>query len=210
MSISVENLIKNPETTPFSRIKYLKRASEEDVVEFMNGLFNVAVEARDSGQWSALENYLDEWEQRLVNKMSTIFKPSESPDIPWARLTRPLSECRVALITTGGVYVEGQDPYDVNGDWSYREIPRDAPRQRLRIAHTHYDTSGAVEDVNCVFPIERFRTLEAEGIIGELSPINYGFMGFIPKPEGLIRETAPAVARSLKQAGADAVVIGTT
>lgn len=210
MPISVESLVKNPETTPFSKIKYLKRASEEEVVEFINGLFNIAVEAKDGGQWAILENYLDEWERRLVQKVTAIIRKSEDQGIPWARLTKPLSECQVALIGTGGVYVKEQEPYNVDGDWSYREIPKDTLRQNLRIAHTHYDTTGAVQDVNCVFPIERFRMLEAEGAIRELAPINYGFMGFIPKPEGLISDTAPEVARSLKKAGVDAVVIGTT
>ncbi|MBI2861927.1 MAG: hypothetical protein HYX89_03810, partial [Chloroflexi bacterium] len=50
----------------------------------------------------------------------------------------------------------------------------------------------------------------ADGVIGEFAEVNYGFMGFIPKPQGLIEETAPEVARRLKEAKVDAVIIGTT
>ena len=210
MPIAAADLIKNPGTTPFSKIKYLRLATEEQVVEFMNGLFNLAAEAKDSGQWEALSQYLEEWEQRLVQMLAGNFKQPESESIPWATLTKPLSQCRVALITTGGVYIEGQEPFNVDGDWSYREIPKDTPKERFRIAHKAYDISGAQQDVNCVFPIERLREIEAEGMIGELAPINYGFMGYIPKPEGLIADTAPEVARRLRDAGVDAVLIGTT
>ena len=66
-------------------------------------------------------------------------------------------------MTTGGVYVEGQTPFDTDGDWSYREIPLDTPLGQLRVAHTHYDTNGVAEDVGSVLAMHRLLDMEAEG-----------------------------------------------
>ena len=55
-----------------------------------------------------------------------------------------------------------------------------------------------------------FQEMEKDGLVGEVAEIAYGFMGFIPQPEGLVQESAPEVAKLLRQAGVDAVLIGTT
>ena len=78
------------------------------------------------------------------------------------------------------------------------------------MAHTHYDTTGVREDVNCVFPVARLREMEAEGLIGGMADVNYSFMGFIPDPNGLINDTAPEVGWKLKEDGVDGAIIGTT
>ena len=58
--MGLKDLLENPRTAPFSRLKYLQRfASEEEVAEFLNGLFNVAAEARYGGHWDLLEAFLD-------------------------------------------------------------------------------------------------------------------------------------------------------
>jgi D-proline reductase (dithiol) PrdB len=121
-----------------------------------------------------------------------------------------LSESKIAVMTTGGVYVEGQKPFDTDGDWSFREIPLDTQLDQLRIAHTHYDTNGVAEDVDAVLAIHRLLDLQAEGMVGEVLTPTYSFMGYIPEPSGLINETAPEVAGRLKDEGVGGVVIGTT
>ena len=45
--------------------------------------------------------------------------------------------------------------------------------------HRGYDISGPQEDINCVFPMQRLLEMEAEGVIGELAPTAYSFMGLI-------------------------------
>jgi D-proline reductase (dithiol) PrdB len=129
---------------------------------------------------------------------------------PWAPFTKPLSEARITLLSTGGIYVEGQAPFDVTGDWSFREIPLGSPLDRFRVAHTHYDTTGVAEDVDAVLAIHRLQELEAEGMIGEAVSPAYSFMGYIPDPSGLIEATAPEVGERLKEAKVDGAVIGTT
>ena len=34
--------------------------------------------------------------------------------IPWKPLNKPLADCRLALVTTAGVHLAGQNPFDVS------------------------------------------------------------------------------------------------
>ncbi len=123
----------------------------------------------------------------------------KSPHTP---LRVPLNECSVALITTAGFLLEGQDPFG-NGDCSYREIPNSVQTQALINGHKSaaYDERGLETDPNLAFPLDRFRELEIEGKIGSLNHRHFSFMGSITKPHALITQTAPEVAQMLKTDG---------
>ena len=59
--------------------------------------------------------------------------------LPFARLQRPLSESRLALVTTGGVHLPDGPRFDIDdpgGDCSYREIPTDA--EALTWTHAYH------------------------------------------------------------------------
>ena len=122
---------------------------------------------------------------------------------PNAHLQKELSRCRVALITTAGLYLQEQLPYDdriMGGDCSYREIPNTIETQVLALGHRSkaFDASGTESDVNLVFPLDRFRELETAGKIGSLNGRHFSFMGSITKPKRLIEKTAPEVGEMLK------------
>ena len=111
--------------------------------------------------------------------------------------------------------MEGQPPFETDGpeqlgDWSFRAIPKDTPRDKINVSHLHYDLSGPREDINCVFPLDRFAEMEMDGTIGKLAETAYSFMGFIQRPDLLMAETAPEVALRLKNAGVDAVFLAST
>jgi hypothetical protein len=117
----------------------------------------------------------------------------------------------VALVSTCGLYrLDVQLPFDAwndLGDPSYREIHVDTPRQRLRIAHSHYDHTQLSEDLNVALPLDHFTRLVEESVVGRLYPWLYSFMGYLPQPDQLLAETAPAVARRFKSDGVDAVFL---
>lgn len=123
---------------------------------------------------------------------------------PNAPLRKPLNNCNVALITTAGFYINGQQPFN-NGDCSYREISNSINTQELKIGHKSvaYDKADTKTDANLVFPIDRFRELENEGTIGSLNQRHFSFMGSISRPKRLIMETSPEVAQMLKDDGVD-------
>ena len=127
---------------------------------------------------------------------------------PHTPLRVPLNECSVALITTAGFLLEGQNPFE-SGDCSYREIPNSIQTQALINGHKSaaYDERGLETDPNLAFPLDRFRELETEGKIGSLNRRHFSFMGSITKPRPLITHTAPEVAQLLKTDGVDVVFL---
>ena len=215
MTPELNDILRSPRDAAFSRIRYVARhATEEQKTGFLRDLYLKAVQAKDTGQWEEVADYLEEWESWAMAVFSSQASAPTLEGIPWASMAKPLHRSRVALVTTGGIYVDGQDPYDLDkkgGDFSFREIPRDTPAEHLQVMHRGYDISGPQEDINCVFPLQRLLEMEAEGIIGELAPSAYSFMGLINANTGaLMEETAPEVARRLKQAGVDAAFITAT
>lgn len=126
--------------------------------------------------------------------------------LPFVRPPKPLSESRLALVTTGGVHVPGDERFDIDdplGDPSYREVPSDA--DELTWTHAYYRPDAT--DLDAVFPLWTLRGLAAEGVVGELNRRHFSFMGAIRDPEPLRTGTAPEVAKKLLQDGVDAVLL---
>lgn len=109
---------------------------------------------------------------------------------PWSPVSRPLSECRVMLIGSGGVYRHGQVAFHTRDDTSIRLIPSDTPAGELRTAHFAYDQTDARADPNCVFPLDPLRAFAAEGVIGGLTEHALAFMGGIYSTRRVEAETA--------------------
>src|SRR5215211_750065 len=112
----------------------------------------------------------------------------------FVRPKKLLEECRVALVTTGGVHLPEQPRFDIDdplGDCSYREIPASATQ--LTWTHAYYRPNDGA-DLDAVFPLWTLRKLAAEGVIGGLNYRHFSFMGAIHDAGPLIDETAPEVA----------------
>ena len=138
------------------------------------------------------------------------YKWSEFDSTPWTPLDKDLGKMRLALISAAGIAMDNQDPFDpwaVNG-LTFREIPTDTPFENLKLNHNYFDHRDAVEDLNCVFPVQRLKELEAEGHIGSLAPtaITLG-MGRLYKRTALQEETVPEIAAVLKREGANAALL---
>ncbi len=132
--------------------------------------------------------------------------------IPWTALTKPLHQCRLALVTTAGVHLRDQPPFDMTdpeGDATFRAIATDTALDDLTITHDYYDHGDADRDLNIVFPLERLRDLVAEGTIGSLAEFHYGFMGHIigTQLSRLTGASAPEVARRLRADAVDVVLL---
>jgi len=84
--------------------------------------------------------------------------------VPWTPLSKPLSECRIALISSAGLVAPKQEPFDDSirgGDVSFREIPAEIELYSLRDTHRSdaYDHSGIQQDPNLAFPLAPLRAL---------------------------------------------------
>lgn len=139
--------------------------------------------------------------------------PYRSVDwLPGAILKKPLSQARVAVITTAGYYRPDQPQFDESirgGDYSYRAIPIDTDLATLQIAHKSdaFDASGIASDGNLALPLDRLKTLASEGVIGSAAPRHFSFMGSITSPGRLIASTAPETAEMLRLDEVDAVLL---
>jgi D-proline reductase (dithiol) PrdB len=89
--------------------------------------------------------------------------------IPYTPLKRELKDCRIALVSTSGAYVEGMQPFNSDGDLTYRLIPTDTDTKKIRFMPGHFDTSKGAEDPNIMFPLDRLREMAAGGEIGGLT-----------------------------------------
>jgi D-proline reductase (dithiol) PrdB len=98
--------------------------------------------------------------------------------IPYTPRMRDLNNSTFALVSTAGVHLKEQEPYNVEGDNTWRLMPGDVQASQLMVTHEHYDHRDADQEINCAFPIERLRECAAEGIIGGVSDKHLGFMGY--------------------------------
>ena len=80
----------------------------------------------------------------------------------WVAPGKPLADRRVALVTTAGLHRREDSAFALT-DASYRVLPGELAASDLVMSHSsvNFDRSGFAEDVNLVFPIDRFRELAA-------------------------------------------------
>jgi D-proline reductase (dithiol) PrdB len=142
---------------------------------------------------------------RWLSKLIALpqLKRLSSSEIPWTPLSCPISEARVAIVTTSGVHLTADKPFLLNSDSSFRVIPRDAKAADLTITHQAYDRTDALRDINLVFPLERLRELEAEGVIGQVADEHFGFC----RSAKALLAPGWEVARRLAQAHVDLVLL---
>jgi len=132
--------------------------------------------------------------------------------VPWAPMKKPLDECRLALVSSAGLVIAGQAPFDESirgGDYSFREIPSDTNLSALIDTHRSdlYDHSGLRQDPNLAFPLDRMRELAEKGRIGSLNHRHLSFMGSITAPGRLAKKTAPAAVSKLAEDKVDIALL---
>jgi D-proline reductase (dithiol) PrdB len=136
-------------------------------------------------------------------------------DIPWTPLRKPLHQCGVALISSAGMALATDKPFDQEverqnpwfSDPSFRVIPRDTTAEDIRVYHLHINPDFIQQDINCALPVKRLVELEASGDIGHAAPSHYSFIGYTCQPERLLDESVPEIIRKLRDETVDVVVL---
>ena len=132
----------------------------------------------------------------------------ESQNAPaWTPLTKPLSDSKVGLICTGGIYAAGQTSFHFKDDTTYRAISTDADVEDLRATHFAYDLTDARKDINVVFPVEQLRTMVDEGVIDSIAPDAYTLMGGIYSTRRVREELIPALVDRVLADEVDVVLL---
>ena len=102
-------------------------------------------------------------------------------EVPFHPLKTPLSECRIALITTAAPYQPGKGdqgpgaPYNANAKFYTVYSGDTAQDHDLRISHVAIDrTHTTGEDAATYFPLAELRRRAASGRIGSVAPRFHG------------------------------------
>jgi D-proline reductase (dithiol) PrdB len=145
-------------------------------------------------------HYVDLLNQRYQQQGFPPYEWTVNTEAPLTTPAKPLADCIVAMLTSGGVShcsMPAWNP-DARNDFRLDAVDPSAPAPDFRVNDSYYDTTDASIDINCVFPIDRLRELQVEGVIGQVARRHWsGFMGRIYSRTKVREESAPALAREL-------------
>ena len=200
--------------------KFLKALSEQDAAKYLQELLWKLGDSLDDGNLDRLVAHVFDGQVSAYSGEG-YWKYDDGPFAPFGK---PIANSRLALLTSSGHFVEGNDPepFDVKNMTQQEAteriseflqtapelstIPMDTPREKLRVRHGGYDIRGAQADPNVAFPYERLRELEREGIIGELTPDAYSFVGACAQTR-LLKYVGPEWVNLLRQQQIDAALL---
>lgn len=125
----------------------------------------------------------------------------------WCAIEKPVSQARVALLTSAALRLAHQEPFIPREDLSFRLVPSDPGAGELII--DHHSGIGRVprQDAEIVFPRTALAALAEKGIVGSLSPFHVSVMGGVRRQKEIESELAPAIARELHEAEVDLALL---
>ena len=153
----------------------------------------------------------------LKNALSGQIPAEPSHDaIPFAPVTKPLSESRIALLSTAGLSMAGDAPFDMElerkrptrGDPSWRRLRADATSETIEANHLHIDTGYIERDLNVALPLDRLRELVVAGEVGAMADTHYSIMGYQGNDTSTLeKESAPEIAAAMKSEEVDLALL---
>ena len=131
-----------------------------------------------------------------------------TPTAPaWLPISKPVSESRVALLSSAALRLADQEPFIPREDLSYRSVPSDPGRGTIIIDHHSGIGTVPKQDPEIVFPRTVLAALVENGTIGALSPLHFSFMGGLRRHREIENELAPALANELEKARVDLALL---
>jgi D-proline reductase (dithiol) PrdB len=225
---SIENLRRSFAYGSRSNLnfKFLKDLSDEEFGDFLEQLLTAVSSTIDDGNATAVIDAAFRWQ--VQGYSGHLGDPADFPhrheDVPLTPMSKPLDESRVALITSSGHFVEGDDPQPfgetsmsqqeaedriqefLREDPALSAIPFETPPDRMRVRHGGYPVQAAASDHQVALPIGHLKALRDEGVIADLVPDAYSFVGAASQLR-IQRDVAPKWAERLKEAGADVALL---
>jgi glycine/betaine/sarcosine/D-proline reductase family selenoprotein B len=206
--------------------KFLKGLSDVEFGEFLKELVGAVAATTDDGNAARVVDVAYRWQVRAygIQTGGSVDFPHRYDEILFSSLAKPLRESRVALLTSSGHFVEGDDPQplgvpsmsqdeaEARIDEFLREapqlslIPIDTPADELRVRHGGYPVQAVAADHQVVLPLGHLKLLEANGTIGEVLPTAYSFVGATSQVR-LKKRVASEWAEMLREEKADAVLL---
>lgn len=207
-------------------LKFVANLTDAEFGEFLSELFLTIGETVNTGDATSMIETVNFWqvEAHAGKHVEPDRFPYRYDRLPPAPLTKPLSQSRVALLTSSGHFVEGDDPepFGVEGmsqmqaeariHDSLKEIPTlsaipiNTPTEKIRVRHPGYPTAAAVADHQVNLPLGHLRALEQDGTIGQAHPNAFSFVGAASQLK-LKRDIAPQWAEQMRDEEVDLVLL---
>jgi len=156
--------------------------------------------------------------QRITKYYQTLgygkpYRWAQYSDVPFQPLAKPLSECKVALVTTAAPYQPDKGdqgpgaPY--NSAAKFYTVYTDATDTDpdVRISHIGIDRAHTTaEDINSWFPLKQLRRLREEGRIGGITARFYG-APTNRSQKRTMEVDCPEIYQRIREDGGDVAVI---
>ncbi|MEM9464595.1 MAG: glycine/sarcosine/betaine reductase selenoprotein B family protein [Actinomycetota bacterium] len=201
--------------------KFLAALDEADAATFFEELIRHAVTVADGTDERAREMalFLKDWQVRAYDKPGQF----SYDDAPFTPLSSPLSERKVALVTSSGHFLDGDDPEpfgvaDMTQDEaveriqdflkeapSLSSIPPGTTGDQLRVRHGGYPIEGAQLDHNVGLPIDHMEAWAADGALGEYAGA-FSFVGACSQVR-LTKKTGPEWVEQFRTDGIEAAFL---
>ena len=118
----------------------------------------------------------------------------------------PLSERRVALVSTAALIKRGDPPFAF-GTAEVRRVPADWSAADILMSHVsiYFYLSGFQRDIYTIYPVDRLRELAAEGVIAAVADTHYTVMGSSDPDE--MGDAVDQVVGQLRQERIDSILL---
>lgn len=131
-------------------------------------------------------------------------------EIPIPVLTKPLSECRIGLVTDGGLVPIGNPDKQVPTNSKHYKAYSIAGMDTLQpkdweVSHQGYNAAFVLQDPNRLLPVDALRNLVDKGFIGSLSDTFYSTAG-VMTPMEKCKEFGEGIAQALINDQCDAAI----
>ena len=133
---------------------------------------------------------------------------------PAPALTKPLSECKIAIVTSGGVVPQGNPDHIESSNakkWGMYSIEGmdHADKADFMTVHGGYDRAFVTEDPDLCIPVDVLRQMEKEGKIGKLVDYFCATTG-TGTATNSAKRFGEEIAPMLKADGVDGVILVST
>ncbi|MCK9995477.1 MAG: hypothetical protein KAH56_04260 [Candidatus Krumholzibacteria bacterium] len=154
----------------------------------------------------------------LLNRILRIVRQERDPEfefqhvrpIPWSPAQNPAS-AMVALVSSGGLHLRGEDPFDVMdspwGDTSFRIVPHGTAAQELDLDAEYVDEKYIGKDPEVTLPMAALDRMVSRGLAGKAAPRHFSLCEGILRPLPGVKDTAEQLTELMTADGVDAVVL---
>ena len=200
--------------------KFLKSFTPDEAADYLQELMRLAGELIVNGNIQPVHDHIFIGQKKAYSRVTNY----TYDDGPFAPMGKPLAESRLALLTSSGHFVAGSDPEPfgvknmtqeesvarikefVRSEPELSTIPVDTPSDQLRVRHGGYDIRYAQADNEVNLPLRAVKSAAESGLIGQLHPEAFSFVGACSQKR-LLNRTLPKWVRFFKEKAIDALLL---